>query len=62
MTIIEHLPQWLRSRWKRPAPQDSRTLNVKARPNPSEATKPARPANPALEKTTPLGEHLLWRL
>ncbi len=62
MTIIEHLPQWLRGRRKRPAPQDSRTLHEKAQPIPSKATKPARSVTAALEKSTPLGQHLLWRL
>ena len=46
MTITQYLPQWLRSRWHKPAPQKLKLSNKKA-----------RQALPTLPKPPPLPAH-----
>jgi hypothetical protein len=43
MTIVQYIPQWLRNRWQKPAPQRSRTVSKKDRQVLPTLPKPKRP-------------------
>ena len=57
MIIIQYIPNWLRSRLRKPALQKPKTVNKKDRQLIPTVEKPKRAPNPSQD-----GYRLLWRI
>ncbi len=61
MTIVQYLPQWLRSRLEKPAPQKPIAVNKKDR-----QVLPTLPKKPRsvifAQEDNPAGYRVLWRI
>ena len=61
-TIIQFIPQWLRSKLQRPAPRQAETINKKDRQVLPTLPKQERPPIPWQDDSSPAGYRVLWRL
>ena len=61
MTIIQHIPQWLRSRWQKPAPQKARIPSKKDWQILPTLAKTQRPPVRLQDDDSPPEYPLYWR-
>ena len=61
-TIVQYIPQWLRSQLQRPAPRRITTANKKSRQVLPTLPKQKRPPIPWQDDSSPPGYRILWRL
>jgi hypothetical protein len=62
MTIAQYLPQWLWSRWQKPAPQKARILSKKDWQILPTLPRPQRPATRFEDDAGPPGYPIYWRM
>jgi hypothetical protein len=62
MTIAQYLPQWLRSRWQKPAPHKARILSKKDRQILPTLPKPQHPATRFQDDASFPENRFYWRL
>jgi hypothetical protein len=61
-TIVQFIPQWLRARWQRPNPEQTKKVNKKDRQVLPTLPKQERPPIPLQDDSSPAGYRVLWRL
>jgi len=62
MTITQFLPQWLRSRWQKPAPQKARTPSKRDRQVLPTVQKTPRPPAQVEDDLGPARFRIYWRM
>ena len=62
MTIAQYLPQWLWSRWQKPAPQKARILSKKDRQVLSTVQKAPHPPVQVEDDFGPARFRIYWRM
>ena len=62
MTITQYIPQWLRSRPQKAAPQNARVLSKKDRQILPTLPKPERPSIRLQDDDSPAGYRILWHM
>ena len=62
MTIAQYLPQWLRSRWRKPAPQKAPMLGKKDRQVLPTVKKAAPPPFQAEDELAQARFRIYWRM
>ena len=62
MTIAQYLPQWLRSRFRKPAPQNVVSVSKKDRQFLPTLPKPQRPPVRLQDDDSPPGFRIYWRM
>ena len=61
MTIAQYVPQWLRVRFQKPAPQKAAPINKKEKQMLPTLPKAERPPNRFQDDDSPPGYRVLWR-